>query len=256
MEARYFGKCKQCGKEVGAYYKSQVPTFCSYECSNQWKWDNIRQRKEFNEYICPHCGKTVLIDKTDRRIKDGQTVFFCCVDCANKHKWINKEEKTCPICGKKYCEYNAKTCSKECGYELIKLNAYKKKHNLQKLTYGEYTIMVEEDIKREEERKRGSIRVVCSNGYVRYYEQESFLCSGREKEYMKEYHAKHKKERARKHLERMKKDPLYGFKVKVRKFICHSFKRRKESKMMHTEEILGCSFDFFYHILRPSSKKE
>lgn len=249
MEARYFGKCKQCGKEVGAYYKSKVPTFCSYECSNQWKWDNIRQRKEFNEYSCPYCGKKVLIDKTDRRIKDGQTMFYCCVDCANKYKWINKEEKTCPICGKKYCKYNAKTCSKECGYELKKLDAYKKKRNLPNLSYDEYTKMVEEDIKREEERRRRSIKVVCSNGYVRYYEQDSFLCSGREKAYMKEYHATHRKERARKHLERTKKDPLYGFKVKVRKFICQSFKRRKESKVMRTEEILGCSFErFMAHI--------
>lgn len=242
---RYKGTCKQCGKEVGAYYKSQVPTFCSYECSNQWKWNNVRQRKEFNEYTCPHCGKKVLIDKTDRRIKDGQTEFFCCVDCANKHKRINKKKNTCPICGKEYSKYNTMTCSKECGYELIRLKAYKKNHNLPDLTYSEYTIMVEKDIKREEERKLGGIKVVCSNGSVRYYEQESFVCSGREREYMKEYHTKNKDKRRINHNKRMQEDELYKFKVKIRKFICQSFKRKKESKMMHTEEVLGCSFEEF-----------
>lgn len=246
---RYKGKCKQCGKEVGAYYKSQVPTFCSYECSNQWKWDNIRQRKEFNKYVCPHCGKEVLIDKTDQRIKEGQTVFFCCVDCANKHKWSNRPEKRCPICGGIHHKCNTITCCRECGYELLKYNSYKKKHNLLGLTYLEYKHRVQEEENRERDRKERCIKVVYSNGCVRYYEQDSFAFSGREKEYMKEYNATHKKERAARHKERIANDALYSFKVGVRKFISHSFKRRKESKAMHTEKVLGCTFDeFFSHI--------
>ena len=46
-QMRYKGNCKQCGKEVYSYYKSQLPTFCSHKCSNQWKWDNIRERKKY-----------------------------------------------------------------------------------------------------------------------------------------------------------------------------------------------------------------
>lgn len=241
---RYKGKCKQCGKEVGAYYKSQVPTFCSYECSNQWKWDNIRQRKKLKEYTCAHCGKKFFVDEKDQRIKEGQTVFYCCRACANKEKW-HKEEKICPICGKAHNKSKTTTCCRKCGYELTKYNSYKKKHNLPELTYLEYVNKRQEKERLERERKENSIKVVCSNGNIRYYEQESFICAGREKEYMKEYHAKNKEKRREQHKKRMQDDEVYKFKVKVRKFISQSFKRRKESKMMHTEEVLGCSFEEF-----------
>ena len=55
---------------------------------------------------------------------------------------------------------------------------------------------------------------------------------------MKEYNRQNKVKRNKREKERMLEDGLYRFKVKVRKFICQSFKRRKESKMMHTEEVI------------------
>lgn len=248
MKARYFGQCKQCGKEVGAYYKSQVPTFCSYECSNQWKWDNIRRRKKYREYTCTYCGKVFVVDEKDHRIKEGQTIFYCCCACANKDKW-HKEKKICPICGKEHNKSQTQTCCRDCGYKLFRLNAYKRKNNLPNLTYAEYKKVIEEQVQKDKEKKENSIKVVCSNGCVRYYEQDEFVCSGREKEYMKEYHAKNKEKRREQHKKRMQDDEVYKFKVKVRKFISQSFKRRKESKMMHTEEVLGCSFEEFMNHL-------
>lgn len=241
---RFKGHCKQCGKEVGAYYKSQVPTFCSHKCSNQWKWDNIRQRKKLKEYTCAHCGKKFFVDEKDQRIKEGQVVFYCCRACANKEKW-HKEQKICPICGKAHNKSKAITCSIKCGHELKRYNSYKKKHNLLEISYIEYLNRLKIEEEEKNKQKESFTKVVYADGRIRYYEQEHFVYSGREKDYMKEYHAKNKAKRREKHKKKMQDDEVYKFKVKVRKFISQSFKRRKESKMMHTEEVLGCSFEEF-----------
>ena len=250
QEKRYKGYCKQCGKEVGSYYKSQLPTFCSYECSNKWQWDNVRQKQEKVFNTCAQCGKKFELSPSDWRLKEEREKFFCSRDCWAKHyRKSKKKEKVCPICENLHFKRNTITCCRKCGYELSKFNSYKKKHNLPKISYNEYLDMIKKEKENEQQRRQSSSIVVCSNGNIRYYEQETFVYAGREKEYMKEYNSKNKEKRRIRHNKRMQEDGVYKFKVKVRHFISQSFKRRKESKMMHTEEVLGCSFeDFMLHI--------
>lgn len=248
MEERYFEKCKQCGKEIGAYYKSQLTTFCSHKCSNQWKWDNIRERKKYIELKCACCGKEIKIESSDHRIKDGQKIWFCNHGCESEYRISRRTMKECPICGKHFFNNKTQTCSRDCGRELMKFNTYKRKNNLNKISYNEYLKLSEKEKIEEEERKSNCKLVIMSNGYKRYYDKD-FVYVGREKEYYKEYNKKNRKELREKQRKRMLEDGLYMFKVKVRKFICQSFKRRKEQKMMHTEEVLGCSFEeFMTHI--------
>lgn len=49
--------------------------------------------------------------------------------------------------------------------------------------------------------------------------------------------------------ERKKTDKCYKMKVKVRKMINLSFKRKNYIKELHTEKILGCSFKYFINYL-------
>lgn len=239
---RYKGYCKQCGKEIEAHYKSKMPTFCSYECSNRWKWDNLRKRKELLELTCSNCGKRFSVGSKDHRIKNGREPLYCCKKCADEGR-KKKNEKVCPICGSTYRSSKSQTCSRECGYELAKLNSYKRKNSLTELTYSEYKEIIKNEELKEQLKRENSIKVICSDGKTRYYNQEKFSYSGREKEYMKEYNERNKEKRNKAHKNRLNNDEVYKFKVAVRKFICQSFKRRKQSKLMKTEEIIGCSFE-------------
>ncbi len=71
-------KCELCGKEKEYSYKSVVKRFCSYKCSNQWKWDNVR--KKGGMVNCFFCGKEHWRRKgeLEKEIKEG---FFCSKEC-------------------------------------------------------------------------------------------------------------------------------------------------------------------------------
>lgn len=243
QQMRFKGYCKQCNKPIYAYYKSQLPTFCSRKCSNKWKWDNIREKRKYLTLTCACCGKSFNIDKNDHRIKNGQKKFFCSHKCANK-TIRKKDNKICPICGKVFDKAKTKTCSMECGRKLYSLNLYKRKNNLPNLTYIEYIEILKENDKKKKEEREKSIKIITSNGCIRYY-NKPFICVGREREYMKDYQKKNKERRALNHQKRLKEDEMYFFKTKVRKFIYQSFKRKKESKIMNTQEVIGCTFEEF-----------
>lgn len=220
---KHEGVCEWCGKPTYSQYKSTLKRFCSRKCSNNWKWANIRKRKEYFEFKCENCGKSIYINKTDRRIKEGQKKWFCDHKCESQYRINKRKTQKCPICGKYFFKQKNITCSSECGYELIKMRNFIKRNNLPCLDYKVFLKTVKEEDKKKK--------------------QKNFVFVGREKEYMKEYNKKHKKERNERHKERMNTDEMYNFKVKIRKFIYQSFSRRKESKMFHTEEIVGCSFN-------------
>lgn len=254
MEERYFGRCKQCGKEIGAYYKSQLKTFCSHKCSNQWKWDNIRERKKYIVYKCACCGKEIKIKSSDHRIKYGQSVFYCCRKCWAED-YRKRKQKTCPIC---HIAHNRKsqTCCHECCIKLSNWKRYEKKIGITFPDYVAYIAHVEkhigEKLNVQKRKKRKTLSDEETKQKRREYGRRRRL-GDKYKEYMrvylKEYNIRNKDKRNKRVKERMLEDSLYRFKVKVRKFICQSFKRRKESKMMHTEDVLGCSFEeFMNHI--------
>lgn len=253
-QKRYKGICKQCGKEVSSYYKSQLPTFCSHKCSNQWKWENIRERKKYIVFKCACCGKEIKIESSDHRIKVGQKIWFCNHDCESKYRISIRTMKECPICGKKFFNNKTQTCSRECGREWMKLKTYKRKNNLNEISYNEYLKLIEKEKVEDEERKSKCKLVVMSNGYKRYYDKD-FVCVGREKEYHKEYNKDHSKQRYKKHAERMKTDVVYCFKQKMRNFIYSSFKRKNISKVDRTENILGCSLEYLRQYISSKFKK-
>lgn len=234
---KYEGICEWCGKPTYSKYKSTLKRFCSYQCSSAWKWANVRKRKEFVSFKCSNCGKEILVDKTDHRVRNGQILWFCDHKCESEFRISQRELSLCPICGKAFYKIKTKTCCSECGIKLKKLNSFKKKFGNSELTYDDYLKFIKEECERKDRCKK----VITSNGAVRYYEND-FVCSGREKEYMKEYHNTHKNERKEQHEKRMKDDELYRFKVKIRKFICQSFRRMSESKTIRTEDVVGCSF--------------
>lgn len=238
QKARFESTCEYCGKPIFSQYKSTMKRFCSYSCSNRWKWENVRQRKEIVIVKCSNCGKDIDIQKSDARLKDNSRNFFCNHKCESEYRISQRQYQTCPICGKKYYNRKTKTCSAECGYKLISLNSFIRKHNITALSYTEYLLLLEEKEK-DKEKKRNAAKV----------------CSGREKEYMKEWNIKNREKINRRHKERLLTDELYKAKVEARKFINHSYKRRDFKKNDSTENILGCSLVFFRDYIKSKFKK-
>lgn len=222
------GKCEYCGKEICSKYKSQLKRFCSRRCANDWRWENTRNRKSYVKVTCSCCGSNIQIDKTDWRLKAGRKHFFCDKKCEAEYRKRQREYQTCPICNSKFFNKKTMTCSAKCGYELVKMNTYAKRNRIENITYEKYL-----KLKSEEQQKRINKK------------NEPFKYKGREKEYLKEWNKSHLTEIAEKRRKRLKEDSLFRLKVNVRKFINHSFRRKRVSKQDKTEAILGCTFEFF-----------
>lgn len=239
--SQFEGVCEQCGGVVVSKYKSTLKRFCSYKCSNQWKWENARQRKEYVVKKCNHCGIDIHIPVTDHRLKEKQENWFCNHLCESAYRIKMRELQECPICGEKFFNKKCKTCSAKCGYELSKLTSYRKKNDKKDITYKEYVELITIEKQEREKIISKSIKKVDSKGRIRYYNKESFLYSGNEKEYLKEYARKHSKDIYKKHKKRMQNDELYKFKHKMRNFIYSSFRRNNFRKNKASETILGCT---------------
>lgn len=69
--------CEKCGKVREAKYPSFKKRFCSFKCSNQWKWDNVRKHERKIEYNCKQCDKICKKPKT-YVFKEGP---FCSNKC-------------------------------------------------------------------------------------------------------------------------------------------------------------------------------
>ena len=257
QQKRFEGVCEYCGKPTYAHYKSQLKRFCSYECSVRWKWENIRKRKEYVTFICPNCGKEVKVDATDSRIKRGQKNFYCSNECSSSYlRLIN--QKTCPICKTKHSN-KGKTCSLECAKKLARWTHQERKHNLKFDSYGEYLPhevellkikkkrkpLTEEQREKINQKRRERAKEIRKTPEYREYM----------KNYLKEYNSNHKKERNSKQQERLQQDPIFKLKTQTRKMIHQSFVRRGKYKSKQTEEILGCSLDFFINHLKSLFKE-
>lgn len=75
------------------------------------------------------------------------------------------------------------------------------------------------------------------------------------KEYMKKYRLENKNRISKQTNEyrqkRKREDILFYFKIKTRQMLLNSFKRRKNKKPQHTEQILGCTIEYFVkHLLQ------
>lgn len=233
---KYSGICEQCGGPTFAEYKSQLKRFCCHKCSNQWKWDRIRAKRHYIKFFCANCGDLVLVPECDHRIKEGQNKFFCSHKCSGEY--IRKmNNKICPICGKIFHPQKTQTCSTQCGVELRRLLAYRKREHNSNLTYKEYLIDFQNK-KREAERARAE-RMNRTPVYA-----------GREKEYLKEYNKRNASKRNEIIRQRIKNDKVFALKVFVRKRLCWCVKSKGRCKDSYLERILGCGLnDFITYLL-------
>lgn len=90
--------------------------------------------------------------------------------------------------------------------------------------------------------------------------KEKYIMQNKEKikEYNKLYYKKNKlelleKEKKYKRTKR-KQDEIYKFKEQIRNMINSSFKRKKFKKDSHTEDIIGCSVEYFINYLLETYK--
>lgn len=257
QEKRFEGVCEYCGKPTYAHYKSQLKRFCSYECSVKWKWENVRKRKEYVTFICPVCKKEVKVEATDSRLKKGQKVFYCSNECW-AYDYRLRKQKTCPICGIKHSN-KSKTCSSECAKKLARWTHLERKHNLKFDSYEEYLPHEAELLKikkkrkpltEEQRRKRNKNKREWNKRQRENPEYREYM-----KNYLKEYNANNKEKRNARQKERLQQDPIFKLKTQTRKMIHQSFVRRGKYKSKQTEEILGCSLDFFINHLKSLFKE-
>ena len=256
---KFEGICEYCGNPTYAHYKSLLKRFCSHKCSNQWKWENVRKRKEYITFLCPNCGKEVKVDAADSRIKKGQKNFFCSKACCANDYHLRKQ-KTCPICGAKHSN-KGQSCGIECGKKLAKWKIQERKHNVKFNSYKEYLLHEEElfKIKKKRVRKPLTEKQRKEMNKRRREKNKERRKNPKYREYMrcylKQYNENHKKERNSRQQERLQKDPIFKLKTQVRKMIYQSFIRRDKYKSKPTEEILGCSLDFFINYLKSLFKE-
>lgn len=120
--------------------------------------------------------------------------------------------------------------------------------------------------KNKEYRKTKSNEYYYNNIEQIHLNQKEYYQRNKEniKEKSKKYHCEHIEERKKyaenyrknnrniinkRHNRRMKEDPIYYLKHRVRALIRKSFIRRNKTKTKRTEQILGCSIDFFIDYL-------
>lgn len=241
---RFERPCEQCGTPVRAYYKSQLKRFCCIACANQWKWDNLdRKRVEYVTVKCSFCGKEKQINKTDHRLRVGQPLWFCDHNCEREYRHLYRTNKTCPICGKVFCTQTqrTKTCGAECGCKMRTVSMYNLRHGTS-YSWREYA-----------QRKEA----VTLESFITKERTTIGIYAGREKEYMREYCQRpENKKRAQEALRRrMDNDPVYAFKINIRKKISGYIKYRRVKKDVHTEEILGCTLEQFMTHLESQFQK-
>lgn len=86
--------------------------------------------------------------------------------------------------------------------------------------------------------------------------QKEYISEHREdrKQYLKDYYRKNKerlaKQNCERQRERVKNDPTYKLKRQIGLLIWRSFNQKEYVKPAHSEEILGCTRDFFIEYLK------
>lgn len=109
-------KCEYCGKDKEYKYPSLVKRFCSHKCSNQYKWENSREKGELAELNCEFCNEpfTLLASILRAREKDGAQVKYCsktCMGAAMKKATMRE----CKYCGKEFESTRNEFCSRGCA---------------------------------------------------------------------------------------------------------------------------------------------
>lgn len=188
------------------------------------------------------------------------------------------DTKICRICGiEKSIEYFNK-CSgrkcrrtecKECQKEINKQYREKNKERL-KQKHKEYVEKHKENYKiyahncyiknkhkREKDRKEYYNKHITE---IKEYNQKYYQINKKKiKKQTKKYREENKEYLIKKQEEynnkKRKEDKLFKLKTNIRNTINRSFTRKEYQKNKHTEEIIGCSVDFFIEYIMNSYKK-
>ena len=205
-----------------------------------------------NTKICTKCGieKDIIEFGKCRTNKDG--LQYWCKICRNEHNKKYREKHKEQI--KQYYELNKERINKRNNE-----NYYKNKEERSKKSKIYYQ-------KNKEYKKAKANEYYYKNideihlKQKDYYERNKDILKKQAKKYRDEHIEERKKyaENYRKnnrhiinkrHNKRMKEEPIYYLKHRIRTLIRKSFIRRGETKSKRTEEILGCSIDFFINYL-------
>lgn len=214
--------CEKCGKEFIVKRASIKKRFCSYKCSNSWKWENIYERRKGLNFFCGNCGKQISIPISDHRIKEGQKIFFCSKQCSFEYIRRNPKLKGCIICGKSFKkDRQKKCCSPECVNEHKRYLAFKRFHD-NNLSLSDFLLL--------------------SN------KANMFSFAGRETQYLKEYRQKHRIRLNKQRREKELGDEVLHYANRIKKNIQQAYRRGNELKEQMSS-ILGCSIlEFSKHI--------
>lgn len=210
--------CEKCGREFAVPYPSSRKRFCSHKCSNQWKWENIRNRKEYLATNCAYCSKEILIPLSDHRVREGQKKFFCSKECSFEHIRANPKIANCVVCGKPFKkDHRKKLCSSECATTYRKYLSYKR--------------LYDNDISLDD------FIVLSADVNV-------FSFAGRESQYLTEYRQKNRLRLNKQRREKVLGNEVLQYANRVKKNIQQAYRRNSELKEP-TLLILGCTIDEF-----------
>lgn len=163
---------------------------------------------------CNKCKEVKSLDKFNKNKTGKNGLRSNCKECEKQHRLTNKEKRAEQR--KQYRRTNK---------EII---AEKYKH-----WYENNKEQVKQYIQSNKEKRAES--------YKQWRESN--------KEKIKQYRESNKEKIAKKYYQyqknRLTTDPIFKFKYNVRNLIRHSFKKHNHRKATRTEQILGCSLDFF-----------
>ena len=210
------GNCEYCGKEITAKSPSLLRRFCSYKCSNAWKWVAVRERAETITVKCEFCGEPITLEAHDWRLKEGRVKhFFCSVDCRIAFQRSSRTPNVCRWCGKEFMHKYHSTlyCSNLCKITSQRYKAYLRFHDSN----------------------------VTKEQFLSIYDSgEAFSFAGRELDYYKEYSQENKERLYKKRKEVLEKDPIAAYSLKIKKQIQAVYARRQKSIGLKLQRILGC----------------
>lgn len=183
--------------------------------------------------VCNKCGKTKSIEEFSKYKVNGKEYYrsqckICRCDYSKNYYKKNKESELKR--SKNYVRNNED-----------KIKEYKKQYYLKNKGKKKLTKEQEEHYIqwRKKYRQKNKPRI---DAYMSEYRKNN---KDKMNEQKKIYNRRRKQE-----------DPLYAFKIIVRATILNSFKRRKNKKPKHTEEILGCKInEFVEHLLQTFKNK-
>jgi hypothetical protein len=109
------GKCELCGKEKEYKYKSLIKRFCSYKCSNTYKWDELRAKGETTDITCEVCSKVFSLLNSVLKVREqgDKKVKYCSQKCMGIAA-LKAKPRNCLTCGKAFLTTRNYYCSKAC----------------------------------------------------------------------------------------------------------------------------------------------